>query len=408
MSLAAESELREIRGPSALGGGARRFFDLLWLTASTDFQLAYHGTVLGFLWSLVRPLLQFGILLVVFTQIFRFGDAIENYAGMLLLNVMLFGLFQEATTAAVQSVVDSEGLVRKMQFPRLVIPLSVVTTRTMQFGLNLIVVALIIIASGVQPVWTWILFPILVLALLVLTTALAMLLSALYVRLRDVAIIWTVLAMVLFYATPILYTVDFVPGALRSIIMLNPLTPIFEQAREWVIDPDAPGAVEAANGNPWLLIIPAGHLRRHLRPRGLGLQPRGAARRRGALTGRAEPPLDRAQGCGQAPARAPLDPVDLVALRVDLSLKLARVSLGLEPDRNHLVAQHPGLGLGSAGPLELGAILLPEKVQAALPLLRHANVGFDPRLRVSDQLKRVMMDDLEVGGGDLSAGSACL
>ena len=79
------AELREITGPSALGGGARRFFDLLWLTSVTEFKLGYHGTALGFLWSFLRPLLLFGVLLLVFTQVFRFGDDVKNYPAMLLL-----------------------------------------------------------------------------------------------------------------------------------------------------------------------------------------------------------------------------------------------------------------------------------------------------------------------------------
>jgi ABC-2 type transport system permease protein len=249
--------LQDIQGPSALGGGTRRFFDLWWLTAKTQFKLGYHGTVLGFLWSLVRPLLLFAVLLVVFTQVFRLGTAVPHYAALLLLNVMLFGLFQEATINAVQSVVGNEALVRKMQFPRLVIPLSVVLTVSLQFALNLVVVFPIIIATGVQPLWTWVLFPLLVAAVLALTTAVSLLLSALYVRIRDVAIIWTVLVTVLFYATPVLYTITYLDGAFRTVIMLNPLTPIFNQAREWVIDPSAPGAIEAANGDWWLLAIPA-------------------------------------------------------------------------------------------------------------------------------------------------------
>ena len=119
-----DQDLREIEGPSALGGGTRHFFDLLWLTAKTQFKLGYHGTVLGFFWSLVRPLMLFAILLVVFTQVFRLGTAVPHYAALLLLNVMLFGLFQESTISAVQSVVTNEALVRKTKFPRLVIPLA--------------------------------------------------------------------------------------------------------------------------------------------------------------------------------------------------------------------------------------------------------------------------------------------
>ena len=82
------------RGPSALGGGRRRFFDLLWLTAVTEFKLGYHGTVLGFVWSILRPLLLFAVLLFVFTQVFRFGDDVKNYPAMLLFNIMLFTLLR--------------------------------------------------------------------------------------------------------------------------------------------------------------------------------------------------------------------------------------------------------------------------------------------------------------------------
>ena len=257
---ARSGDLHEIRGPSAFGGGSRRFLDLVWLTAATEFRLGYHGTVLGFLWSLIRPLLLFSVLLVVFTQIFRFGDQIEHYPAMLLFNVMLFTFFADATQDAVTSVVRNESVVRKMQFPRLVIPLAVVLTHVLQLSLNLVVVFPIIVATGVEPVWTWIMLPVLLGAMLVLTTAVSMLLSALYVRIRDVAIIWAVLSTVLFYATPVLYPIepalDLPPEAFRDVIMLNPLAPIFEQAREWIIDPTASGAVEAANGDPLPLLVP--------------------------------------------------------------------------------------------------------------------------------------------------------
>ena len=126
---AQRAELQEIRGPSALGGGVRRFFDLLWLSALTEFKLGYHGTALGFVWSFARPLLIFGILLVVFTQVFRLGSEVENYPAMLLLNILLFEFFAQATQQASTSVVVNESVVRKMQFPRLVIPLSGSRTR---------------------------------------------------------------------------------------------------------------------------------------------------------------------------------------------------------------------------------------------------------------------------------------
>jgi ABC-2 type transport system permease protein len=208
MNKAAPRELREVRGPSAFGGGWRRFLDLLWLMSVTEFKRSYFGTVLGYVWSLVRPLLLFLILLFVFTRVFRVGSQVPNYPVLLLLNIVVFTFFQEATQNAVGSVVAQEGIVRKTQFPRLVIPLSIVLTATFNFFLNLIVVFIFILAWGVNPTWTWFLFPLALLVLLLLTTGVSMVLSALYVRFRDVMIIWTVFTSVLFYGTPILYPLN--------------------------------------------------------------------------------------------------------------------------------------------------------------------------------------------------------
>src|SRR3954447_1208048 len=197
--------LQEVRGPSALGGGVRRFFDLLWLMAGTEFKRVYFGTVLGYLWSLIRSLALFGVLLVVFTQVFKLGSEIHNYPVLLLLGIVQFTFFQEATSNAISSVVSQEGIVRKTQFPRLVIPLSTVLTAFFNFCLNLIVVFAFILAWGVDPAWSWLLYPVGLAALFVLTTAMSMPFSVLYVRFRDIAIIWVVGAQILFYATPILY-----------------------------------------------------------------------------------------------------------------------------------------------------------------------------------------------------------
>jgi ABC-2 type transport system permease protein len=250
--------LRDVNGPSALGGGPRRFFDLLWLMSVTEFKRVYFGTVLGYLWSLIRPLMLFGVLLFVFTQVFKIGsELVEHYPVFLLLGIVLFTFFQESTTNAVTSVVAQEGVVRKTQFPRLVIPLSTVITGALNFLLNLIVVFAFIFAFGVDPTWTWLLFPIALALLFVFTAAVGMALSVLYVRFRDVAIIWTVVAQVLFYATPILYPVNFKPdGDYEHLLMVNPLAVIFEQVRIWILaEPKAPTIVEAAGG--WLGLVPA-------------------------------------------------------------------------------------------------------------------------------------------------------
>jgi ABC-2 type transport system permease protein len=248
---AVSTDLQEVRGPSALGGGPRRFFDLLWLISVTEFKRVYFGTVFGYLWSLVRPLMLFGVLLFVFTKVFRLGSGLHNYPVLLLLGIVQFTFFQEATTNAVTSVMAQEGVVRKTQFPRLVIPLSTVITAMFNFCLNLIVVFIFVLAWGVDPMWTWLLFPVALAFLFTFTAAISMALSVLYVRFRDVAIIWTVFAQVLFYATPILYPLG--PKGLDNptyehLLMINPLAVIFEQVRVWVLEPDALTAAEAAGG----------------------------------------------------------------------------------------------------------------------------------------------------------------
>jgi ABC-2 type transport system permease protein len=252
------TELREVHGPSALGGGSRRFFDLLWLISVTEFKRVYFGTVLGYIWSLLRPLMLFGVLLLVFTQVFRVGrNEVEHYAVYLLMGIVLYTFFSESTSNAVTSVVSQEGVVRKTQFPRAVIPLATSMTALFNLLLNLIIVLVFILAFGVSPAWTWFLFPIAIAFLFVGAAGVSMALSALYVRFRDMAIIWVVVAQVLLYLTPILYPVNaFGEETKEHLLMINPLSVIFEQVRVWVLhEAAAPTAVQAAGG--WAGLIPA-------------------------------------------------------------------------------------------------------------------------------------------------------
>jgi ABC-2 type transport system permease protein len=252
----AEPALNEVRGPSALGGGRQRFLDLLWLISVTEFKRVYFGTVLGYLWSLMRPLMLFGVLLFVFTNVFKIGsEQVEHYPVMLLLGIVLYTFFQESTSNAVTSVMSRESVVRKTQFPRLVIPLATVITGAFNLGLNLVVVFVFVLAYGVDPTWTWLLLPVAFLFLFVFTAALSAALSVLYVRFRDVAIIWLVVAQMLFYGTPILYPVTaFESKTTEHLLMINPLAVIFEQVRVWILaEPQAPTASEAAGGALHLL-----------------------------------------------------------------------------------------------------------------------------------------------------------
>jgi ABC-2 type transport system permease protein len=251
-------ELQDVPGPSALGGGTRRASELLYLIAITDFKRTYFGTVLGYLWSVARPLLLFAVLLTVFTHVFKLGTQVLHYPVFLLFNIVLFGFFQEATMMAVGSIVGKESVVRKTQFPRLVIPLSVVLTSYFNLIPNLFVVFIFILAYGVSPMWTWLLLPVLLVVLFVITTAVSMILSALYPRFRDLVIIWTVGVTALFYATPVLYPLTAVSSTIRDIVALNPLSLIFTLARKWVIDPSAPGPGDPSAGGYGRMAIALG------------------------------------------------------------------------------------------------------------------------------------------------------
>ncbi len=245
---------RDMKGPSAMGGGWRRFAYLTWIIGLTEYRLTYFGSVLGYLWALMRPLLTFGVLYVVFSQIVKFGDEIPNYPMLLLFDIVLFSFFQDGTARAVTSVVDNEGIVRKMHFPRLVIPLSVVMTGVLNLLLSLVAVFVLLLIYGIDPTWTWLLLPLIVAPLVVITSAVAMLVSSLYVRFRDVQPIWSVLAMMLFYGTPVLYAIDTVPPNAQRYVLFNPIAMLLEQARKWIIDPSARGAVTAIGGWKWAMV----------------------------------------------------------------------------------------------------------------------------------------------------------
>jgi ABC-2 type transport system permease protein len=192
---------------------------------------------------------------VVFTHVFHLGSRVAHYPVFLLFDIVLFGFFQEATTMAVGSIVGYEGVVRKTQFPRLVIPLSVVVTSAFNLGLNLVVAFGFVLGFGIAPAWTWLLVIPLLVVLFAITTAVAMIVSSLFPRFRDVQIIWTVLSTVLFYATPTLYPIWSVSHTFRDVIALNPLAPIFDLAQRFVTNPHGPWPWEASAGGPARLAV---------------------------------------------------------------------------------------------------------------------------------------------------------
>jgi ABC-2 type transport system permease protein len=251
--------LREIRGPAAFGGETQRFLQLLWLISKTELRTRYQGAAFGMAWSVLEPLLLFGVMYAVFSSVLRFGGGVPHYAPMLLMNIMLYrAIFAASTSRATQAVVAREGLVRKTQFPRIIIPLSVVFTSMLLFSADCVVLLVFLLANGAPPLWTWLLFPIIIFGFLVLTIGMSLLLSSLYVRFRDTAPIWSVISLIFFYGSPVIFPVDVVPSSLRgALFAVNPFVPMLEQARIWVTDPGAPAITAVAPGPVHGLLIPA-------------------------------------------------------------------------------------------------------------------------------------------------------
>jgi ABC-2 type transport system permease protein len=250
-----------VHGPSALGDDLRRFWSLTFTLARTEFKLRFYGSALGYLWTLVRPLLLFGVLWVFFTKVGHVNNGQtpgeKFYGAQLLGSIVLFTFFAEATTAAVRSVVDRENLVRKIHFPRLVLPLSVVLLALFNLGLNLIVVMIFALAAGVRPMLTWLELPLIVGALVVCATGVAMLLSALFVHFRDIQPIWEVVSQILFYASPVIISIETVIARLSRpllhVYMLNPLAVIFQQFRHAMIINASPSAGQVLGS--WVALL---------------------------------------------------------------------------------------------------------------------------------------------------------
>lgn len=258
--MSAASELapaHRVRGPSALSGDAGRFFHLTLSLAFNEWKLRFFGSVLGYFWSLLRPLLLFGILYVVFSEVVRIGGNVPHYPVQLLLGVILFTFFGDVTGGAVESVVQSETLVRKVAFPRMVIPLAVTLTASFNLLINVLIVGVFLAASGVSPRWQWLLVPFPIAVLVVFSAGVAMLVSALYVLFRDVRPIWDVVLQALFYATPIFYPIEAVISrseTLARVVMANPVAAVIQETRHLLLGPPTPGVADVMGSSAGVLV----------------------------------------------------------------------------------------------------------------------------------------------------------
>jgi ABC-2 type transport system permease protein len=269
---------RPIKGPSALGSSPSRLWHLTWTLARTEFKLTFFGSVLGYLWHLMRPLLLFGVIYLVLSSSPALKGSWDDvltgpgkedfFAAALLLGIVLFTYFSESSGGAVTSLVNRETLVRKIEFPRLAVPLSIALTALLNLALNLIPVLIFLLAEGGRPRLSWLELPLLVVALALFSVGLGMVLSVGFVRYRDVQPIWEVVLQATFYASGIFIVIANPKKPLTTnilglhinlshVLMANPFAAILEQARHAFISAEFPTASEAIGGGA-LILIPIG------------------------------------------------------------------------------------------------------------------------------------------------------
>lgn len=197
----------------------------------TDFKLRYQGSVLGYAWSVLRPLLLFGILYVIFALVIKSGDGIPYFPVYLLLGIVIWTFFTDMTTQSLGSIVGRGDLIRKISIPRWIIVFSSSILAVINLGLNMIVVAVVMIINSVPLMQTIVFVPLLLLELYIFALGISLFLSAAFVKFRDLGFIWEVIIQMGFYLTPILYAMSIIPGKYQKLQLINPVAQVMQDAR---------------------------------------------------------------------------------------------------------------------------------------------------------------------------------
>jgi ABC-2 type transport system permease protein len=214
---------------------------ILHVLSRSEFKLKYAGSVLGYVWSLAKPLAYFTVLWIVFGSLFKSG--IERYPLYLLIGIVLNTFLIDAVTATLPSLVSSAPTLRRIAFPPFVVPLSTSLAAAMTFGVNCVVVGVFLAVGGVGPHPGWLLIVPLLLELFVFIVAIALIVSTLYVRFRDVGQIWEVTAALLFFVAPIMYPITILPVWAQHVVALNPFVQVLQNLRTILLGPGSAPAI---------------------------------------------------------------------------------------------------------------------------------------------------------------------
>ncbi|CYU38342.1 ABC transporter permease [Streptococcus suis] len=212
---------------------------LLKEMVKTDFKLRYQGSLIGHLWSILKPLLLFTIMYLVFVRFLRFDDGTPHYAVSLLLGMVTWNFFTEATNMGMMSIVSRGDLLRKLNFSKEIIVFSSVAGAAINYAINLMVVFVFAAINGVPFTWSVLVIIPLFFELALLATGIAFILSSLFVRFRDIGPIWEVFLQAGLYATPIIYSLTFIlqrgQVTFAKLMMLNPVAQIIQDLRHFIV-----------------------------------------------------------------------------------------------------------------------------------------------------------------------------
>lgn len=214
---------------------------LLKELTKTDFKLRYQGSILGYLWAVLRPLMMFAILYLVFGKLLKFGSDIPHYPVYLLMGTTIWSFFSECTSQGIQAVVGRGDLLRKVCFPKYIIVVSATLTAVINLLINLAVIIIFALIDGIVPSWTWLLVPAVLFELYLLSLGISFLLGAINVKYRDITSIWDVLTQALFYAIPIIYPISMIADTsitAAKILLINPIAQVIQDARYLMITPE--------------------------------------------------------------------------------------------------------------------------------------------------------------------------
>jgi ABC-2 type transport system permease protein len=233
--------------PARATRGVAYYLRVLRVVGAIDFKAKYAGAVLGYVWSLAKPLAYFGVLWLVFAHLLRTANQTENFTLFLLIGILLFTFFVESVGTMLPSIVGGGSILRRLAFPPILVPLSASIGICITFAVNISAIVVFIGIQRVAPRLEWLLVPLLLAELYIFCLGLGLLAAALYVRFRDVGQIWEVVSQLLFFACAIFYPVGILPDWAQKVAFLNPLVQIIQDARHAILGgPSGPNDVTAA------------------------------------------------------------------------------------------------------------------------------------------------------------------